>query len=212
MPRRPSTTRIERSLCSPDFEIRRPSRSSPRRPHAPLRRRRRGRAKRWSARARQQQRLVADLGRAMARRIDLHRAGERAAIAAAQHERPAPGGVRIRATAIAVGVLPAPPSVEIADADHRNTGGARPAAPSATPPPRHRRQPAATAGRTSGRPDATRRPAHALSALAVWPRAAPDRTASDKDRAPRRCVQRAGQRAPSPGARSARPLSAPRHP
>ena len=42
----------------------------------------------------QEERLIADLGGAMPRRIDLHRPSERTAIAAAEHERPASGDVR----------------------------------------------------------------------------------------------------------------------
>ena len=65
-------------------------------------------------------------------RIDPHRAGEPPAIAAAEHERPLAGlAAACCATAIAVGVLPAPPTVRLPTQMHRNAGRARRAAPCA---------------------------------------------------------------------------------
>ena len=85
--------------------------------------------------ARQQQRLVADVGRAMARRIDPHRPGERCrhsrGSARTACGRPPPASAP---TAIAVGVLPAPPSVRL---PMQTTGMPAPRAR-----PRHARAPA----------------------------------------------------------------------
>ena len=156
MPRRPSTTSdrailVQRRILEAVVHHDRVRR----RPRAPRRRRRRGRAPRWSARrapaaaARRRPRRAR-----CSRRIDPHRTGERAAIAAAEHERP-PAGRRQHLRHRDRGRrLAGAAERQIADADDRNAGGAaRPRHPPA-PRPRHRSRPSGDsrpAARPAGR-------------------------------------------------------------
>ena len=152
---RPSTTRIERSFLQAGIleavvhHDRHRRRRRARRP-----RRRRGRARRSSARRAPAAAARRRRRRRDARRIDLHRAGRAAAIAAAEHERP-PAGRRQHLRDRNRGRrLAGAAQRQIADADHRNARVARPAAPSAAPRPRHRSRPAAhssPAARPAGR-------------------------------------------------------------
>ena len=170
MPRRPSTTRIERSLCSPGFwkpsSITIEPAPAARAASAPAARSRATMVGANRASSSGSSPTSAARCRAGSTRTG---PGERAAIAAAEHERPA-SGRRPES---------APPRSRSASCRRRPASDCRrrsrecrrrgPAAPSATPRPRHRRQRAATAGRTSGPPGATRTTAHALSALFAWP-------------------------------------------
>ena len=134
--------------------------------------------------AREQQRLVADIGRRMCA------AGRpRPARQAVRHSR-ASGrtaarrrAISSRAIAIAVGVLPAPPTVEIADADDRHAGARARLRACAAPRPRHRRgerrQQRAASGPVSPPPEGRR--THRVSA------GARDAAASDRARSPRAC-------------------------
>jgi len=82
--------------------------------------------------ARQQKRLVADIGSAMDRRIDADRASEPPAIAAAQKERALAGGVEELRDRQSRRSFPGPADGEIAQADNWQAGvpGSRPHAQS----------------------------------------------------------------------------------
>ena len=98
--------------------------------------------------ARQQQRLVADVGGAMLRRIDPHRAGEPPAIAAGEEHRPS----RRRPASIARHRqrgrrLAGAADGRIADADDRHAGASRRCAPADARRPRRRSPRSAPASR-----------------------------------------------------------------
>ena len=90
---------------------------------------------------RQQQRLVADVGGAMDRRIDPHRSGKPPAIAAAQKERPRMGGVQELRDRDRGRRLAGAADGEIAEANDRQAGAGARARACAEPPPRHRSRP-----------------------------------------------------------------------
>ena len=129
--------------------------------HAPPARRRRGRARRWWARRAPAAAARRRRRRRDAARIDPHRAGEPSAIAAGEEDRLSPPAASMRATAIAAGVLPAPPTVGLP----MQMTGTPARAPGSRQPPRRdraidRRERRQQRGRRR-RPAATRTAAHA---------------------------------------------------
>ena len=136
---------------------------------------------------------------------------ERAAIAAAEHERPPPGRIEQFA----------PPRSRSASCRRRRGSDCRrrapgcrrdaPAAPSARPRPRHRSRPAATAGPSQGPAGRHQNDGSRMVGTAGWP-VAPLEAELHEIRVERRHrpVERAGQRVHRLQARSARPSCAPR--
>ena len=204
--------------AAPDSGSRRPSRSSRRRPRARRPRRRRGRAQRWSARTAR--------AAAARRRHRRHRCragstctgpGERAAIAAAEHERPPSGrgqnlrdrNRRRRLAGAARG--------QVADADDRDAGGAS----RLRHPPRRdravdggqRRQQAGRSGPAGRHQNAGSRIARMIGIVRISLALAPLQAELHQIGIERRdgALERAGQRVHRLQARSARPSSAPRH-
>ncbi len=145
----------------------------------------------------EQQRLVADIGGSVLRWVDPHRARERAAVAAAEHNRPPSGpgqnlrdrNRRRRLAGAAQG--------QVADTDDGDAGGASrlghpPCRDRSVSGSQRRQQAGDQARRTpperrlTSCPHDRYRPHHPFG-----PRAAPGGTAPDRDRAQRRCVSSA---------------------
>ena len=165
--------------------------------------------------ARQQQRLVADIGCAMLHRIDPHRTGKPPAIAAAQERRRFAGG-------LAACARPQAPPASCRRRRRSDCRCRRPArrlsslfAPYGARRRRRRSPPTATAAQRRGRPAATRTAAHAWLLPALQPdlhEIGIERGHRPLERAAEPLdglARRTGDRAPAPWCRSARRRHAP---